>query len=123
MKENIFGYLIGGCVHFDLEKKALTNVNTSLRNTRREQVVLRDTMFHLLVFLIQNNGRIIKNEDILFSVWDSHGLSSSSQRLWQVMQALKIKLKIVGVPNDFIMRVDSKGYYIRESFVTTLCSV
>lgn len=54
------------------------------------------------------------------NVWDNYGLSSSNQRLWQVMNALKIKLNSVGVTEDFIMRVESKGYYVRENLVNIL---
>lgn len=123
MEKIIFGYYIGADVHFDLNKKTLVNVNIHLRTRQRMQVMLRDTMFRLFVFLIEHaNGSIIDNSDILLNVWDKHGLSSSNQRLWQVMHALKFKLSLVGIPDDFIMRVESKGYYVKEHMLTVLYS-
>ncbi|WP_025121472.1 MULTISPECIES: helix-turn-helix domain-containing protein [unclassified Serratia (in: enterobacteria)] len=123
MEKIIFGYYIGTDVHFDLNKKTLVNVNINPRSHQRMQVMLRDTMFRLFVFLIEHaNGSIIHNSEILLNVWDKHGLSSSNQRLWQVMQALKFKLNLVGVPDDFIMRVESKGYYVKEHILTVLYS-
>lgn len=123
MEKFIFGYCIGNDVHFDLSKKILVNVDPAQRARHRTQVILRDTMFRLFVYLLENaNGSIIDNADILLEVWDKYGLSSSNQRLWQVVQALKEKLALVGVPGDFIMRIESKGYYLRESKITVLYS-
>ncbi|CAI1873426.1 Uncharacterised protein [Serratia fonticola] len=123
MEKTIFGYYIGSDVHFDVTNKTLINVSAVLRIRQKKSVLLRDTMFRLFLFLLENaNGTIVDNSDILINVWDKHGLSSSNQRLWQVMQALKAKLSYVGVPDDFIMRVESKGYYVRENMITVLYS-
>lgn len=118
-----FGYYIGSDVHFDIANKTLINVNRNLSSRQKTQVMLRDTMFRLFVFLLENaNGNIISNTDILISVWESHGLSASTQRLWQVMRGLSQKLSLVGIPDDFIMRIESKGYYVRENMITVLYS-
>lgn len=123
MEKTIFGYYIGSDVHFDIKNKTLINVNKNLSSRQKTQVILRDTMLRLLAFLLDNaNGTVIDNTDILINVWEVHGLSSSNQRLWQVMQGLKIKLSLVGIADDFIMRVDSKGYYVRENMITVLYS-
>lgn len=121
MNKIIFGYYIGTDVHVDIKNKTLINVNKTLSSRQKTQVVLRDTMLRLFTFLLDHaDGKIVDNTDILIYVWESNGLSSSNQRLWQVMKALKAKLKLVGIRDDFIMRVDSKGYYIREGMVTVL---
>ena len=47
-----------------------------------EFFILRDTMMRLFLYLLQNAcDRIVTNEEILYHVWDLHGLKSSSQRL------------------------------------------
>lgn len=123
MEKNIFGYYIGADVHFDLANRTLINVNKNLSSRQKTQVILRDTMLHLFTFLLDNaNGAVIDNNDILINVWEMRGLSSSNQRLWQVMQGLRKKLSLVGIPDDFIMRVESKGYYVRENAITVLYS-
>ena len=121
MDKTIFGYYIEPDVYFNIDKRMLVNVDKNIRFHRYSPVILRETMFHLLVYLLENaKGNIISNSDILLNVWDNHGLSSSNQRLWQVMNALKMKLNSVGVTEDFIMRVESKGYYVRENLVSIL---
>ena len=123
MEKFIFGYYIDNDVHFDLKRQILVNVDPIQRARRRTQVILRDTMFRLFVYLLEHaNGSIINNTALLMEVWDKYGLSSSNQRLWQVVQALKEKLALVGIPSDFIMRIESKGYYVREHMITVLYS-
>lgn len=123
MEKTIFGYYIGKDVHLDIQNRTLINVNKNLSSRLKTQVFLRDTMLRLLTFLLDNaDGNIIDNTEILINVWEAHGLSSSNQRLWQVMLGLRKKLNDVGIPDDFIMRVESKGYYVRESMVTILYS-
>lgn len=121
MEKIILGYYIGSDVHFDIKKRMLINVNASLRSGLRPQVLFRETMFRLFMYLIENaNGAVINDCVLLSNVWDKYGLNSSNQRLWQVMNALKHKMKVVGMPDDFIMRVESKGYYVRENMIIRL---
>lgn len=123
MDKHVFGYYIGTDVHFDIKNKTLINVNRNRPPRKNVQIELRDTMLRLLAFLLEHaDGTITSNEDILVNVWDVNGLSSSNQRLWQVMKELKAKLCLVGIRDDFIMRVDSKGYYLRENLITVLYS-
>lgn len=115
------GYYINSDVYFDLDKKTLFNISKSFPSHQRAPIVLRETMFRLFAYLLENaDGTIIENNVILLDIWDKHGLSSSNQRLWQVMYSLKIKLTSLGVPDDFIMRVESKGYYVKENLISVL---
>lgn len=121
MDKEIFGYHIFPDIYFELEKKSLINVSQKHMTQRTNVVFLRETMFRLLVFILENAGEgIIYDTTILFEVWDKYGLSSSSQRLWQVMSALKNKLRMTNAPEDLIMRVDSKGFYVRKDLITVL---
>lgn len=121
MDKDLFGYRINQDVYVDIENKTLVNVSKVTSAHLCHNVTLRDTMFRLFVFLLENaEGGIIGNSEILTNVWDMYGLSSSNQRLWQVMHALKDKLRSAGLPEDFIMRIESKGYYVREDMITVL---
>ncbi|MEN0581395.1 hypothetical protein AAIG39_20670 [Phytobacter palmae] len=121
MNKEIFGYHIFPDIYFELEKKSLINVSQKHMTQRTNVVFLRDTMFRLLVFILENAGEgIIYDATILLEVWDRYGLSSSNQRLWQVMSALKNKLRMTNAPEDLIMRVDSKGFFVRKDLITVL---
>ncbi|GAA3885820.1 winged helix-turn-helix domain-containing protein [Gibbsiella dentisursi] len=116
MERVLAGYYIGHDIRFELEHRKLSSIKF-----KGQEYILRDTMMRLFVYLLKNaNGGIVCNEDILFHVWDQHGLKSSSQRLWQVMQQLKIKMIALGAPHDFIMRVEGfngKGYTLKSDLI------
>lgn len=117
----IFGYLISGDVLFDIKNGSLVSISTKRSEVGAHSIVLRETMFRLLVYLLDNRDKtFITIDELLFQVWDQYGLQSSNQRLWQVMQALNSRLISVGVPSDFIVRKDSKSYRVKEGFVEPL---
>ncbi|HGM5491310.1 TPA: transcriptional regulator [Serratia fonticola] len=124
MEKVIFGYCIGPDVQLDLANRRLVNWSGDKNGGKLNKIILRDTMLRLFTFLLENaNGSVIPNEKILINVWDKYRLRSSNQRLWQVMKELKFRLDSIGVPDDFIMRIESKGYYLKESMITTLYCV
>ncbi|APZ05657.1 hypothetical protein BWI95_11690 [Kosakonia cowanii JCM 10956 = DSM 18146] len=82
---------------------------------------LRTTMANLLHFLLTHAvGRVVADRTLQTQVWENNGLSCSSQRLWQVMNNLKRKLAAFHLPEDFILRVEGKGYLIPEEKVLQL---
>ncbi len=118
-KRILIGYYIGNSVQLDIAHKKLSSLDSKSRQLR--SYVLRDTMMRLFLYLLENaNGKIVTNEQILYNVWDLHGLRSSSQRLWQVMQALKFRLAALGVEHDFIMRIETfevKGHLLKQDMI------
>lgn len=119
--KQIFGYFIPPNVQVDVIHSRIININSVVAEGGKGIITLRTTMMRLLSYLLEHaNGEIILNDEILLNVWDKHELSSSTQRLWQVMQALKQRLNVVGIPDDFIIRVETKGFFIREGAVTPL---
>ncbi|CAI2136028.1 transcriptional regulator [Serratia quinivorans] len=116
-----FGYLIANDILFDINGKKIVNINFKSTEFGGQCTALRDTMARLLVYLIENrDSTLISTDDLLFHVWDQHGLQSSTQRLWQVIQQLNIRLEAIGVPNSFIYHIDKKYYKVRWGFVTPL---
>ena len=82
---------------------------------------LRPTMANLLEYLLAHAvGEIVPDKTLQIQVWENNGLSCSSQRLWQVMHNLKNKLALVGLPDNFIMRITGKGYMIANEMVMEL---
>lgn len=103
MEKLIAGYYIGQFVQFDLSHRRLSCLDPKSRSTIKEYR-MRDTMTRLFLFLLQNaNNKVVLKKDILYHVWDVHGLKSSNQRLWQVMQSLQLRLLSLQVPGDFII--------------------
>lgn len=122
MKKELVGYYIGENFQFDIMHKKVTSYDC--KGTPQKFFVMRETMMRLFVYLLQNAcDRIVTTEEILYNVWDLHGLKSSSQRLWQVMQSLRFKLAMLGVSHDFIMRIETietKGFSIKKDSVRPL---
>lgn len=117
----LFGYQIGGEVQLDIFNKQIVNYGNNIQLGKPHKIKLRDTKLRLLVFLLdQPDDCIVMNKKIMFNVWDKYGLRSSAPRLWQVMQDLKLTLSIIGVDDNFITKVDNKGFRIKAGMVTTL---
>ncbi|HEY1843229.1 MAG TPA: hypothetical protein VGH05_00020 [Buttiauxella sp.] len=119
MERILIGYYLGSSVRFEIIHRKVSSFDSKGRPCY--SYVLRDTMMRLFLYLLEYaNGKIVTNEQILFNVWDSHGLKSSNQRMWQVMQALNFRLAKLGVPHDFIMRIetmDKKGYTLKQDII------
>ncbi|WP_227317616.1 winged helix-turn-helix domain-containing protein [Cedecea davisae] len=119
MERILIGYYIANNVQLEIAGRKLSSFDSKSRQLNC--FVLRETMLRLFLFLLENaNGKIVSNEKILYEVWDLHGLKSSSQRLWQVMQALKYRLATLGVQHDFIMRIETsevKGYSLKNEMI------
>ncbi|PYD38135.1 hypothetical protein CT690_14715 [Serratia plymuthica] len=117
----VFGYLIAENVLFDIKKYNLININCKKIKSVSTFSGMRETMSRLLIYLLENSAREnISIEDILFNVWDKYGLQSSTSRLWQVMQTLKINLSEIGVPQDFITQTTSNSYTVKTDLVRVL---
>jgi len=117
----VYGYMIESDIQVNISQNRIINI-TQLTNEKSRSVIrLRKTMMRLFIYLLENaNGNVIGNEEILTNVWDNHGLSSSSQRLWQVMRCLKNKLIMMGIPEDFIIKAEKdhiKGFCINKDRV------
>ncbi|HAT6802689.1 TPA: hypothetical protein JAN03_11735 [Citrobacter freundii] len=122
MKNSIHKTLFGYCIYINDIRIHVDLTNSTIMNSANaETVKLRDTMMRLFVFLIENaDGKYISNKDILYHVWDRHGLKSSNQRLWQVMQFLINRLCMAGIPAGFIEHKDHIGYTVNSSEIMKL---
>lgn len=120
MENVIVGYYIGHHVQFDFIHRRLVNIDKRKCGFIKEHM-LRDTMNRLLLFLLQNaNNQAVQTSDVLYHVWDVHGLSSSNQRLWQVMQSLQFRLLSLNVPHDFVSfqrTIKGKGIYLNGDMI------
>lgn len=87
------------------------------------RVKLGKTLSLVLEYLLTHaSDELVTDEMLMRNVWDANGLRSSSQRLWQVMHNLKIKLRYVGIDDSFILRISRRGYLIMGENVRVLSS-
>jgi len=115
---NFIGYLIEGNVVYLHKTKRLICLNGY-----GEDIILRKTMSHVLEYLFENATiDVVTDSELMENVWDKHGLSSSTQRVWQVMSNLKSKLFFLGLSDDLILRVSKKGYLLKGDSVERLFS-
>lgn len=123
-QEKILGYLIESNIQVNISHNILINISLLVLEKKPNTIILRRTMMRLFIYLLENaNSSVIESEEILVNVWDKHGLSSSSQRLWQVMRDLKRKLVTIGISEDFITRVEKgniMGFSINAHQVTPI---
>ncbi|RYM63523.1 hypothetical protein BSQ98_13190 [Serratia liquefaciens] len=116
-------YLITDNVFFDFKNDRLICTPKGKGTKNISCTYMRKTLSRLLTYLLANcEGDLIKIDDLLFNVWDTYGLQSSSARLCQVMHTLKINLNSLGVPVDFINRVNNNHYKVRNDIITRLYS-
>lgn len=121
MNQFVFGYILVQSVLFDMETGRLINIRTNLSEYHVPCITMKRTMISLLKFLLEKRSEdCIPIDDILYYVWDKNHLQSSTQRLWQVMKALKEKLKAVGIEDDFIIRRDKHSYEIICNLITPI---
>lgn len=115
--------LITDNVFFDFKNDRLICIPVDKGTKNISCIYMRKTLSRLLKHLLNScEGDLIKNDDLLFNVWDTYGLQSSSARLCQVMHTLKFNLNSLGVPADFINRADNHHYKIRNDIITRLYS-
>jgi DNA-binding winged helix-turn-helix (wHTH) protein len=124
MERNLFGFIIDNDIQLDIANKRLVRIN-SLSPEKLvlfSAVTLNDAMVRLLVFLLiqYGKGRQLSKNEILKKVWDENNYSSSSQKLWQTVKELRLRLDALGLPHDFIVNVKGAGYTLNNPVVTPL---
>lgn len=124
MDRDLFGFIIDYDIQLDIANQRLVRLHCSApeKNVHFSAVTLSEAMVRLLVFLLLQHGGehgISKNE-ILKQVWDENNHSSSSQKLWQTVKELRIRLGVIGLPPDFIVSVRGRGYSLGNHTITPL---
>ena len=115
---SVVGYLIEKDIIYDVREKRLASIGGMVKEIR-----LRRTQALVLEYLLNNAiNHFVTDDSLITDVWESNGLRGSTQRVWQVINDLKIKAGRVGASDEFILRVSKKGYFIRQYSVEVLLS-
>ncbi|MBK5144202.1 winged helix-turn-helix domain-containing protein [Budviciaceae bacterium BWR-B9] len=123
MDRDLFGFLINSDIQVDIDNRRLTKVSSEGTDNVISfgAITLKETMMRLLVYLLTHaNDKAISRDEILVKVWDENNLTSSNQRLSQMIGELQSKLSIIGVPTDFITNVRGIGYKINGYYIRPL---
>lgn len=123
MEDKVYGFLLSDNVLFNLETKKLVHYEEESyqRTMSFKTASLNDTQTRLLTcLLINSNKNVIYKDDIMKTVWDKNGFSSSNQRLWQTVNELRKKLSFIGLPDDFVSNIHGIGYAISNSRIRLL---
>ena len=123
MGYRLYGFMIGDEIHFDIHHRKLHRLpgSQSENNMIFGSVVFNDTMLKLFIYLLENGrDKNVSKEELFLNIWEASNLSSSTQRLWQVINNLSKKLSLVGLPSDFILNNKGRGYTINFEDVTPI---
>lgn len=123
MNYQLYGFLIGRDIHFDIENKCLYRLSTNgaEKNIVFATVYFNDTMMNLFLYLLEHaRQKEVSKDELLEKIWEAHNLSPSTQRLWQVLNGLNKRLNMLGIPDGFIQYVRGKGYIIDYRDITPL---
>lgn len=123
MNYELYGFLIGKDIHFDIENKCLyrLSANGTEKNIIFGTIYFNGTMMNLFLYLLCHaRQKEVSKDELLKKIWEDHDLSPSTQRLWQVLNGLNKKLNMLGIPDGFIHYVRGKGYVIEYRDITPL---
>ncbi|MGK3190862.1 winged helix-turn-helix domain-containing protein [Enterobacter soli] len=115
MGYRLYGFMIGDEIHFDIANRRLYRLSGSHadKSIAFASIYFNETMLRLFLYMLIN-GRTtpITKEELFEEIWESHNLTPSTQRLWQVLHNFNNKLSLLGLPGNFIQNIRGRGYII-----------
>ncbi|HDS6850928.1 TPA: winged helix-turn-helix domain-containing protein [Enterobacter cancerogenus] len=115
MGYRLYGFMIGDEIHFDIANRRLYRLTGSHteKSIAFASIYFNETMLRLFLYLLQNGReKPVRKEELFEEIWEAHNLSPSTQRLWQVLHNLNNKLRLLGLPDDFIRNIKGRGYIV-----------
>lgn len=102
-KNMLKGFKIDNRIYYSIEQRTIMSLESG-----GNILALRPTKARLLEYLLMRvEEDTISDRDLLIDVWDKYGLSSSSSRLWLVMQELRTIFSSFNVDDSLLIRVES----------------
>ncbi|MFT4291437.1 winged helix-turn-helix domain-containing protein [Enterobacter sp.] len=115
MGYRLYGFMIGDEIHFDIANRRLYRLSGSHadKSIAFASIYFNETMLRLFLYMLINGRTTPTTKEELFEeIWESHNLTPSTQRLWQVLHNLNNKLSLLGLPGNFIQNIRGRGYII-----------
>ncbi|MHC9515486.1 winged helix-turn-helix domain-containing protein [Enterobacter mori] len=104
-------YVINRTIHFRNTDGAIWKVNENDPSS----ITLTVTTSRLLTFLLERHGEVASRDDILETVWTSHGLRSSNNSLNKYIADLRKMFVNLDLDEDVIITVPKIGFmFARE---------
>lgn len=100
----------------DVEKIQINDVAFEWKENRlvkdNEHIFLTPKESEVLLFLIENTGKVVRNEDLLKKVWETK-VGFHSNILQSTIRRLRSKLKLAGI-RELIKNVHGVGYLLEK---------
>lgn len=81
-----------------------------LKDDEGSLIVLTVIMNRLLSYLIEQRAQVVPRDDLLFNVWDTHGLHSSNHTLNKYLSELRKQFRAFGVSMECISTIPRIGF-------------
>ncbi|MGY5366783.1 winged helix-turn-helix domain-containing protein [Enterobacter oligotrophicus] len=123
MDYRLYGFMIGDGIHFDILNRRIYRLTgcRSDKNITFVSIYFNETMLKLFLYLLKHGRENpVSKEELFEKIWEENNLSPSTQRLWQVLNNLNNKIRLLGLPADFIKNVRGRGYIINYQNVTPI---
>ncbi|MGB7803388.1 winged helix-turn-helix domain-containing protein [Buttiauxella sp.] len=123
MDYQLHGFMIGKEIHFDIDNGRIYRLpaNSTERSFIFGSIFFNATMLKLFIYLLLHaRHKKVTKDELLKNVWEENNLIPSTQRLWQVLNNLNKKLRLLGLPGDFILNMKGSGYIINYLDVTPI---
>ncbi|WP_434638885.1 winged helix-turn-helix domain-containing protein [Klebsiella sp. I138] len=111
------------CCSFGKDSQVTYHAGSGYIAGLRGEIRVRRTMENLLIYLLENaHGAVVSDESLMLNVWEENSLSSSTQRLGQVIKALKNIIVKAGIEEPVIFRLPGRGYTLDSGLVFPMYS-
>lgn len=82
-------------------------------------IILTITMNRLLIYLLERQGQVVKRDELLDNVWDSHGLRSSNHTLNKYISEIRKHFVKAGIKKECITTIPRVGFVFNNDIEIT----
>lgn len=83
-------------------------------------IILTITMNRLLIYLLERQGQVVKRDELLDNVWDSHGLRSSNHTLNKYISEIRKHFVKAGIKKECITTIPRVGFVFNSDIEITV---
>ncbi|WP_025120765.1 MULTISPECIES: winged helix-turn-helix domain-containing protein [unclassified Serratia (in: enterobacteria)] len=122
-RKKLFGFWVEPDLQIDVKHNRIIRLSADKpsANFSCAIVSLKEVTMAILTYLLKHAGdKFVSRQELLTEVIGKMNYSSSNQFLWQELKELKLKLSLLGIPEDIIITSRSKGISISRADIKPL---